>query len=105
MSDHEPRGPRRSAAPPETNELLSRRRNKMDYDSAEPREWSPMDSVFWRMHLDWMKENQPELVLQLWKDNLLQDHLDKKVDAALGAVIKAKKRGATEEEAQEQVIA
>ena len=42
--------------------------------------------TFYRIHLEWMFENQPELVRELLQQNKLKDHLDEKEQRALRMV-------------------
>ena len=67
--------------------------------------WKEQDDPLWRVHLDFLKENSPDLLLKLWQSNQLKEHLDGKVTQALEAVSKAKAGGASEAEAREQVVA
>jgi hypothetical protein len=61
--------------------------------------------TFYRIHLEWMFENQPELVLNLLRKNKLKDHLDEKEQRALRMVSQLKeKHGQSEEEARDQAI-
>lgn len=60
-----------------------------------------LDSRY-RVHLEWMFENQPYLVRQLWRQNKLKDYLDEKEQAALKLVMRLKeKQGLSEDEAFE----
>jgi hypothetical protein len=59
--------------------------------------------MFYRIHLEWMFENQPKLVLELLRKKKLKDHLDKKEQQALRLVMSLKeKHGLSELEAQDQ---
>jgi len=62
-----------------------------------------------RVHLEWMFENQPELVKQLHQSKQLRPHLEGKHQEALRLVHRLKDSGMTEEEAfqvaQETVLA
>ena len=61
--------------------------------------------TFYRIHLEWMFENQPSLVLKLLRTNKLKDHLDDKEQRALRMVSQMKeKHGLSEEEARDQAI-
>jgi len=51
------------------------------------------------IHLEWMFENQPQLVRDLHASNKLEPHLDRKYQQALALVDKLKKQGQSEEEA------
>ena len=51
------------------------------------------------IHLEWMFENQPQLVRDLHASNKLEPHLDQKHQQALELVDKLKKEGQSEEEA------
>jgi hypothetical protein len=51
------------------------------------------------IHLEWMFENQPQLVRDLHSSNKLEEHLDDKYQQALELVSKLKKQGQSEEEA------
>lgn len=53
----------------------------------------------WRVHLEWMFENQPELVLQLHQQDRLGQHLDQKYQQGLALVDRLKGEGLGEEEA------
>jgi hypothetical protein len=68
----------------------------------------PLDSRE-RIHLDWMFENQPDLVRFLQQSNQLRPHLEEKYQQALRLVDKLKQEGHSEEEAfqvaQESVLA
>jgi hypothetical protein len=56
----------------------------------------------YRVHLEWMFENQPSLVLKLLRTNKLKDHLDDKEQRALKLVMQLRdNRGMTEDEAFE----
>jgi len=60
-----------------------------------------LDSRY-RVHLEWMFENQPQLVLELMRKNKLKEHLDQKEQAALKLVMVLKeKQGLSEDEAFE----
>lgn len=53
-----------------------------------------------RVHLEWMFENQPELVRELHQQGKLRQHLDQKNQQALRLVDQLKrKRGLSEDEA------
>ena len=66
---------------------------------------NPLDSRT-RIHLEWMFENQPELVRTLLKNNQLRPHLDQKEQQALRLVEKYKAQaGMTEDEAFEAAAA
>jgi hypothetical protein len=52
-----------------------------------------------RIHLEWMFENQPQLVKDLHSSNKLEPHLDRKYQQALELTDKLKKQGYSEEEA------
>jgi hypothetical protein len=52
-----------------------------------------------RIHLEWMFENQPQLVRDLHNSNKLEDHLDRKYQQALELTHKFKEKGQSEEEA------
>jgi hypothetical protein len=69
--------------------------------------WKPQDSPLWEVRLQWMLENEPELVNRLFQTDpkRLQKHLDLEVDSALAAILKLKQAGLSEEDAQERVIA
>lgn len=55
---------------------------------------------FYRIHLEWMFENQPELVRSLQQSNQLRPHLDQKYQEALRLVDQLKReQGLSEEEA------
>ena len=55
-----------------------------------------------RIHLEWMFENQPELVRQLHREGKLRNHLEKKMQQALRLVDKlTQERGLSEDEAFE----
>lgn len=60
---------------------------------------NPLDSRQ-RVHLEWMFENQPSLVLQLHRQNRLRQHLEQKNQQALRLVHQLKQeRGLNEDEA------
>lgn len=62
---------------------------------------SYLDSRY-RVHLEWMFENQPSLVRELHRKNKLKDHLDDKEQQALALVIRLRDgRGMSEQEAFE----
>ena len=53
-----------------------------------------------RVHLEWMFENQPELMRELHRQNKLADHLERKNQRALELVDKLKsEHGMSEDEA------
>jgi hypothetical protein len=53
-----------------------------------------------RVHLEWMFENQPELVRELHRQNKLADHLEEKMQVALRRVMQLRdERGLSEDEA------
>ena len=61
--------------------------------------------TFYRIHLEWMFENQPELVRELLQSNKLKEHLDEKEQRALRMVSQLKeKHGLSEEEARDHAI-
>jgi hypothetical protein len=61
--------------------------------------------TFYRIHLEWMFENQPKLVLELLRKKKLKDHLDKKEQQALRLVMTLKeKHGLSELEARDHAI-
>jgi hypothetical protein len=63
-----------------------------------------LDSRY-RVHLEWMFENQPTLVLELMRKNKLKDLLDRKEQQALKLVMQLKeKQGLTEHEAFEVAV-
>jgi predicted RNase H-like HicB family nuclease len=51
------------------------------------------------IHLEWIFENQPQLVRDLHRSNKLEPHLDRKYQQALELTDKCKKAGQSEEEA------
>src|ERR1043166_1220811 len=56
----------------------------------------------YRVHLEWMFENQPQLVLELLRKGKLKEHLDQKEQAALKLVMNLRdNQGMTEDEAFE----
>ena len=58
-----------------------------------------------RVHLEWMFENQPELVRDLQRQGKLREHLDRKHQQALRLVDKLKEeQGLGEEEAFELAV-
>lgn len=66
---------------------------------------NPLDSRT-RIHLEWMFENQPELVRTLLKNRQLRPHLDQKEQQALRLVEKFKRdRGLSEEESFQDAAA
>lgn len=73
---------------------LSLRAN-MNYEEEPP----PQRDSRWEVHLLWMFENQPELVLQLDRERKLGEHLDNKYQEALSVVEKLKNQGLSETEA------
>jgi len=50
-----------------------------------------MDS-YYKIHLNWMFDNQPHLVRQLMRSNKLKDHLDQKEQAAVDLVAGLKEK-------------
>lgn len=63
-----------------------------------------LDSRY-RVHLEWMFENQPSLVRDLMRKNKLKEHLDAKEQQALKLVLLLKeKQGLSEEEAFEVAV-
>lgn len=64
-----------------------------------------LDSRY-RVHLDWMFENQPNLVRELSRENKLRPLLDRKMQQALELVDNLKaKRGMSEDEAFDVAMA
>src|SRR3989338_5739099 len=58
--------------------------------------------LHYRIHLEWMFDNQPQLVRQLMRSNKLKEHLDKKNQAGIDLVAKLKEnRGVSVDEAYE----
>ena len=58
--------------------------------------------VRYRIHLEWMFENQPQLVRQLMRSNKLKEHLDRKDQAGMRLVLRLKEnQGLSEEEGYE----
>lgn len=55
----------------------------------------------WMIHLNWMVENQPDLLWELHQQGKLARHLDKKMDSGLELTLRLKDRGMTEEESFE----
>jgi hypothetical protein len=55
----------------------------------------------WRIHLEWMFENQPALAWTLHQQRQLGPHLDQKYQQALSLVENLKQRGQSEDEAFE----
>lgn len=76
-----------------------RRRPKMIEETQDNR-----DSR-WRVHLEWMFENQPDLAWQLHQQNRLGQHLDRKHQRALAMVDRLKAAGRSEDEAFEVAVA
>jgi hypothetical protein len=57
------------------------------------------------VHLEWMFENQPELVRQLHQSRTLADHLDQKMQPALALVERlVQERGMSDDEAFEVAV-
>ena len=44
---------------------------------------NPHDEMWWGEHLDWMLENYPEKVLEMFREKTLKAYLDEKVARAL----------------------
>jgi hypothetical protein len=57
-----------------------------------------------RIHLEWMFENQPDLVRQLHRENKLRPHLEAKMQQALRLVDAGKRQGQSEDEAFQNVV-
>ena len=65
---------------------------------------NPLDSRQ-RIHLEWMMENQPQLVRQLNQSNQLRPHLEAKMQQALRLTDNLKQQRGLDEESAFQVAA
>lgn len=64
-----------------------------------------LDSRY-RVHLEWMFENQPSLVRELLRKGKLKEHLDNEEQRALDLVVQLRdEKGMSEEEAFEVAVA
>jgi len=56
------------------------------------------------IHLEWMFENQPELVVSLFKEDKLEDHLQRKLDQAILVEERQKESGLSQQEALQVAV-
>jgi len=58
-------------------------------------------NLHWQVHLNWMLENQPEMLWQLHQQGKLRKHLDNKFQEGLEVVAKLREQGMTFDQAFE----
>ena len=66
---------------------------------------NPHDEMWWGEHLDWMLENYPERVLEMFRAETLKKYLDAKVARALTRWGELVHKGASPDQASEVVQA
>ena len=64
---------------------------------------NPHNDPMWREHLDWMLENHPQRVEQLFQNGQLKEYLDRKTGQAMLRISKLVKKGQSQQEARDLV--